>query len=309
VSFPYTIWGQSNDFLAVEGKLPLSPVWVDDANHPEGKKLGGWDQDKDVLATAPIKFATINGHDKMTEAEFDSLRRSGAIYQIRHVTQDYELRLSPGSEPVPFKEGEFTDCTQGIVRLNLRAAGGPARSIQAHAAGPTLDVSRIYRITLHPKGSSPANDRDSRARSSVLMAGADEGDHRVYLKHGSDDEVRDGYSCSYWQFIPTREHGGGWLLFDRRYVRFLALRGDEVLQYQSNEINGIVVDAEGWATNVSKSETVWRVVDRNDGSVAIRQTRTGRESYVTARTDGGLAIYARTQDDGDVYQGWVLEAR
>lgn len=309
VSFPYTIWGQSNDFLPVKGTFPLVPVWIDDHGHPGQKKLDGWKENKDLLEQSPIGFAETNGRDKMSEAEFDYLRRTGVVYQVKHVTQDYGLLLPGQSDPVPFKEGDFTDCTQGIVRMNLSAGGGPTRNIQAVANGPTLDVSRIYRIKLHPEGSSPNNDKRARARESILMAGADEGDHRVYLKHAADDEVRDGYSCTFWQFLPTREHGGGWIIVDRRYVRFLAFRGEEVLQYQSNEINGICLDLDGWATNISKPEIVWQVVSRNDGSVAIKQSKAGRDWFVTARTDGGFAIYPKAEYDGDVYQSWVIAAQ
>ena len=264
-----------------------------------------------MLKNSPLKFAMIHGlrgvADKMSEAEFDYLRKIGAIYQIKHVTRNYELRLPQQSETVPFKEGEFTDSTQAIVRMNLRAGGEAARTLRALEDGPALDVSRIYEIKLHPKGSSAVNDKRSQERRSVLMAGADEGDHRLYLKHWVDDEVRSGFSCCYWQFVPTREHGGGWLIVDRRYVRFLALRGEEILQYQSNEIDGIVLNADGWATNVSKPEMVWKVVSSGDGSVVIRQSKSGRDWYVTARTDGDFPIYAKTQRDGDVYQSWVLE--
>jgi len=312
-TFPYTIWGQSNDFLVVEGKIPLKPMWIDDPDHAGQKKLGGWEEDEDVLKNSPIKFAEIHGKrttsDKMNEGEFDYLRKMGAIYQVKHVLRDYQLVLPGQTTPVPFKEGEFTDSTQAVVRMNLTAGGGPSRTIRAHDNGPSLDVSRIYWIKLRPTGSSRDNDKASENRRSVLMAGADEGDHRVYLKHWVDDEVRSGYSCTCWQFIPTRSHGGGWLIVDRRYVRFLALRGEEVLQYQSNEIDGLVLDANGWATAVSRPETVWQIVEASDGSVVIKQAKGGRDWYVTARTDGGNAIYARTHKDGDVYQSWELEPR
>lgn len=278
-----TVWGQSDRILKFTGKLPLE---VGQGKDAEGKPTPVLQLSKGITAekASPPTFA-----GDLTWDEFDMMRRIGEIYQIKH------------------RNGEYCDMTQGLVRLNLRGAGGKERVV-SHA-GAAIDISKIYKLWI-------VNPAD-RVYPSCLMAGEDEGDNRVYLrKVGEDQEL----SCCYWQFIPTRKGGadgkGGWLIIDRRYARFLYWSGSEILQYQSEEVgeSGIKITPDGWAEWDKQHEPlkgmVWNLPPFAGSSAAgmiIEQPGTER-ICVTGRTDQGRAIYARPFGSHDVFQVWALGA-
>jgi hypothetical protein len=229
-SYPDTVWGQSNSILEAEGEIPLK-LTTDSYNKPN------LEEDKEKLEKNPLKLKK----EKMTPAEFDALRRIGFLYQIKHTLHDYELN---GTK---LKEGEFSDFTQAIVRTNLRVVSG--KELQAEVSGITLDVSRTFNIRLFPReGNKPTADIDEKAiaRESAMMAGEDEPNTGLYLKNKGSQEFTNNLSCLYWQFIPTKEHGGGWLIADRRYVRFMYFTGNGPARvYQSNEMDGLSLTTGG----------------------------------------------------------------
>ena len=279
------IWGGSYDTIGFSGQIPIKLA--------SGPAAVGLDDDK--AKNRPLTY------EKLTEKNFDKMRRIGQLYQVTHMREDYTLCGKT------YKAGEYSDFTQGVIRTSLRAAGGKENMVDHH--GAKLDISRTYKIMLVAQGSSVENDSESTKRSSLLKAGADGDDYRVYLSHEKSEEVTNEYSCCYWQLIPTREHGGGWLLVDRRYVRFLHTGGsDGVYQFNSNEIGGISIE-DGWATNVKKTQMVWQLEKGvTEGSIEIWREVDGKKWYVSAGTDGNYPIYSRTSEGVNLYQSWSLVA-
>lgn len=208
---------------------------------------------------------------ELTAEEFDMMRRDGKIYQIKH------------------RDGEYCDMTQGLVRMNLRGGGGKENRVTS--GGMTLDISRLYRIQLQDF-------------NSYLTAGGDEGDHRVYLR---DDNYDLSLPCCYWQCIPTREHGGGWIFVDRLSVRALYWSGSAMLQYASETL-GISIGPDGWATNVKLPGMVWNF-SSPDGSLqgSIEQPGKDRICVAAHNTSGSDQIDGISFNNQNALQKWSIK--
>ncbi len=272
--------GGQNKILCFTGKIPLE---VSEEKDAEGKTTTTVNIPEDKTTGTQPTY-----HEEFTFQQFDMMRRKGEIYQIKHN-----------------RDGEYCDETQGYVRMNLRQG-----EWKVTHGGLTLDISKIYRISLihEPPGSAPT------APFYDLVAGEDEGDEKVYLREMDLNRDRDqDPSCWFWQLIPTDEGGGGWIIVDRRYVRFLYRSGSEILQYQSEEA-GITVGTDGWASNVTLPGMVWDLSSFR-GSISspighIGQPDDNPEEWicVTASQDFG-SLYASPHDSPDGYQQWHLEAQ
>ena len=110
------------------------------------------------------------------------MRRIGQIYQIKH------------------RDGKYLDQTQGLVRTNLKAGGGPSRKVSIDTIG--LELDKIYKILL--------STRNGTSTGCCLIAAEEEfwlREQKVFLQKKEENQELSG--C-YWQFIPTRRGGPRW---------------------------------------------------------------------------------------------------